>query len=96
MKVRELLAQLAHADPEAEVFFLDQHADASEADAVQQVDIQSETWTHERGLYRGEPYESLYPGAPAECDSDYTGVVARSLRVVVLSAGPTNLRYATP
>ncbi|MEM5299088.1 hypothetical protein VSR82_32800 [Burkholderia sp. JPY481] len=95
MIVKELLARLAHVDPEAEVLFLGSYADVSEADEVQHVDIRSETWTHEKGMCAGEQYEARYPGNPAERESDYTNVVTCRVRVVVLSAGPTNLRYAS-
>lgn len=93
MKVEELVAQLALADPRAEVLFLDQCSDADETDEVRLVDIRSENWTHERGLYSGEPYEARYPGKPCERESGYADIVTSAERVVVLSAGPTNLRY---
>lgn len=94
MKVQALLTQLALADPQAEVLFLDLHADADGADVVRLVDIRQEPWTHERGTYgSNEPYEAWYPGKPEERDSNYTDIVSKTTRVVVLSAGPTNLRY---
>ncbi|NPT58119.1 hypothetical protein [Paraburkholderia elongata] len=93
MKVQDLLAQLALADPQAEVLFLDQCADADETDEVGLVDIRTESWTHERGTYGGKPYEARYPGNPCERESGYSGIVTSAERVVVLSAGPTNLRY---
>ncbi|SDD96397.1 hypothetical protein [Paraburkholderia lycopersici] len=92
MKVQDLLALLAQVDPQAEVLFLGQYADADEADAVRLVDIRREAWTHERGRYgNNEPYEAYYSGKPCERDSSYRDVVTKSVRVVMLSAGPTNL-----
>ncbi len=94
MTVREVLAKLALADPEAEVLFLDLYAGPDEADVVRLVDIRQESWTHERGTYcSSEPYEAWYPGKPAERNSDYTDIVTTTVHVAVLSAGPTNLRY---
>jgi hypothetical protein len=93
MKVRELLVQLAHADPESEVLFLNSNADVSEANAVRLVDIRPEAWTRERGMCADARYEARYPGRPAERDSTYSCIATSSIRVVVLSAGPTNLRY---
>jgi hypothetical protein len=50
MNVQELIAELRHADPEAEVLFIDHYADADAdadaADEVRLVDIRQETWTH--------------------------------------------------
>ncbi|MEX3926714.1 hypothetical protein AB4Y36_22155 [Paraburkholderia sp. BR10936] len=92
MKVQGLLDLLAHADPQAEVLFLSEHADADEAEVVRVVDIRQEPWTHERGRYgSSEPYETYYSGKPCERDSSYRDVVTKSVRAVVLSAGPTNL-----
>jgi hypothetical protein len=93
MKVRELLVQLAHADPESEVLFLNSNADVSEADVVRMVDVRPEAWTQERGMCADARYEARYPGRPAERDSTYSRIATSSIRVVVLSAGPTNLRY---
>ncbi|SRR6266702_629652 len=96
VNVQELMAQLAQADPQAEVLFLDLHADADEADEVRLVDIRTESWTHERGMYGNERYEAFYPGEPCERESGYSSIVTSEERVVVLSAGPTTLRYYTP
>ncbi|MBB5427486.1 hypothetical protein HDG40_005665 [Paraburkholderia sp. JPY158] len=94
MRVRDLLSQLALADPNAEVVFLDEHADAEEADVLRVVDIRQEFWTHESGECDGRRYEAVYPCKPAERESSgYASVLAERVQVVVLSAGPTNLRY---
>lgn len=92
MKVRELLAHLSAADPEAKLLYLDMHADADETDAVQLVDIRPEAWTREKGMCAGETCEARYAGKPAVRDSSYSRIATSSLRVVVSSPGPTNLR----
>jgi hypothetical protein len=93
MKVRDLLEILNQADPESIVLYMTQYADTDESDEVREVDIPTELWTYERGRYGGSEYEAHYPGTPEPRADRYSDVVCESERVVVLSDGPTNLRF---
>jgi hypothetical protein len=93
MRVRELLAMLRDADPDSVVLFIDRYADSDESDEVREVYIPASAWTHEHGFYANSEYEVLYPGMPEVRDEGYRDVVYKSERVIVLSAGPTNLRF---
>lgn len=93
MKVRELLAGLQQVDPEAVVLFLDVYADPSESDEVCEVFAPTNKWTHERGRFGTEEYDVRYPDAPEPRPDGYCDVTFVEERVVVLSAGPTNLRF---
>ncbi|MGF6809521.1 hypothetical protein OKW30_004647 [Paraburkholderia sp. Clong3] len=92
MKVRELVTLLADADPESVVLFLDSHADSDGSEEICEVLIPSELWIHEKGYSFGSRYEVRYPGHP-RADVDCCDVTHTSEHVVVLSNGPTNLRY---
>lgn len=94
MKVRELLALLADADPESVVLFLDAYAGSDESDEVREVVVPKELWTRERGYYGGIKYDIRYPGKPRSGDEeDRTDVQRSRERVVVLSTGETDLTY---
>lgn len=94
MKVREILNALRDVDPDSIVVFMAQYADSNESDEVREVHVPTEAWTHERGSYGSSEYEVRYPGAPEpRADDAYKDVVYETERVVVLSDGPTNLRF---
>jgi len=94
MRVNELVEQLANADPDAVVIYLDSYADVYESDEVREALVESNLWTHETGLRHGEWYEIRYPFGPKPVDSERHVIAAPNLEhVVVLSDGPTNLRY---
>jgi hypothetical protein len=95
MKLRELMSALVGADPESTVIFLENHADSDESDEVCEVIIPLLPWTYEHGQYRGDCYEVWYPGSPRDGfdEAARTDVVYKAQRVIVLSNGPTNLRY---
>jgi len=93
MNVRELIEQLQTADPEATVLFLAEDADSGEADEIQELVLPASDWTHEQGVVGSRSYQIRYPGSPEYRGTDYQCVVTRAERVVVLSTGPTNLRY---
>jgi hypothetical protein len=48
MRVRDLLHHLKDADPDAVVLYIAAYADASDAEAIVQVTVLTETWTCER------------------------------------------------
>lgn len=92
MRVRELIAVLSDADPDSVVVYLDSYADSDESDEICEVFIPSELWTHERGYSLGSKYEVRYPGPP-RADDDCHDVTHTREHVVVMSNGPTNLKY---
>jgi hypothetical protein len=96
VKASELLSILREVAPESEVLFMDPYADASESDVVQHVFAPVLPWIRERGHESGIEYECRYPGSPAERDESYIDVSCANEMVVVLSSGPTNLRYGLP
>ena len=93
MTVAELINLLQQADPSSKVLFLGEYADADEADEIQEVVIPTSEWTHEEGCYEGRQYEVRYPGPAAQREVGYTDVKHETERVVLVSTGPTNLRY---
>lgn len=95
MKVRELLALLRQAPPEACVLFLDAYAGRDEADEVREVFVPETAWTHERGRFGADEYAVRYPHAPEPRGAGYRDVTYVAERVVVLSTGTTNLRSVT-
>ena len=96
MKVRELLTILREVDPNSVVLFMDPYADAVESDEIRHVFAPTFQWILERGHQSGIKYEYHYPGSPAERDDSYKDVSFANEMVVVLSSGPTNLRYGPP
>ncbi|WP_076882798.1 BPSL0761 family protein [Burkholderia pseudomallei] len=95
LTVSQLLDSLADVDPDRYVLFLTCSADEDGADEVCEVDIQETAWTHEQGRYFGQ-YEVWYPGEPEPRDVGYHDVTYETVRVIVLSDGPTNLRFRKP
>ncbi|MGF6976580.1 hypothetical protein QFZ94_005030 [Paraburkholderia sp. JPY465] len=96
MKVSELIEQLVKADPDGVVIYLDSYADVDESDEIREVFVDSDLWTHETGLRHGERYEVRYPSDPESAESETHKITSQLLEhVVVLSDGPTNLRYVT-
>jgi hypothetical protein len=94
MRVNELIEQLVNADPDSVVLYLDPYADVEESDEISEVSVDSRLWTHEKGVRHGESYENRYPYGPLVSDGEGHEVLSQSIeRVVVLSNGPTNLRY---
>lgn len=96
MKVGELLNALRGVDADSTVLFLAEHADANEADEVSEIYLAFRRWTHEVGKYDTREYHSWYPYRPQQRGSAYTSVKYETRRVVVLSNGPTNLRFVRP
>ncbi|MGF6410053.1 hypothetical protein [Paraburkholderia sp. MM5482-R1] len=92
MKVRELIAWLAGADPDSVVVFLDSYADSDESGEIRKVFIPSEPWTHETGYSLGIRHEGRYPGHP-RADNDCHDVTETREHLAVMSNGPTNLIY---
>lgn len=93
MTVAQLVNALVSAEPNSHVLFMTHYADVEESDGVRQAEIQESNWTHERGVHSGEPYDVWYPWAPAPRGDGYHDVTYESVQVVVLSDGPTNLRF---
>jgi hypothetical protein len=93
MNVRELMSKLQDADPDATVLFLNEHADSDEGEEVREVLMPETNWTREQGIVGNSAYAVHYPGQAELRGPAYRAVVANSERVVVLSSGPTNLRY---
>lgn len=96
MTVAQLVTALVCSEPNSYVLFLTHYADVEEADGVRQVSMQETTWTHERGEYRGDPYDVWYPRSPVPRKDNYHDVTYEAVPVVVLSDGPTNLRFVGP
>jgi len=96
MTVRELIESLKAADPDSSVLFLENYADVGESDEVSHVVISKRLWVHETGGYFGDRYELRLPESErGEVEDGRTDVVQRLERVVVLSNGPTNLRFVS-
>ncbi|WP_116123370.1 hypothetical protein [Paraburkholderia sp. BL6669N2] len=93
MKVKELLHALHNVDEDSTVLFLAEHADADDADEICEIHIPSNPWTHEVGRCDGSEYRSRYPYPAEKRDEGYTSVSYAREKVVVLSTGPTNLRF---
>jgi alkylated DNA repair dioxygenase AlkB len=93
LTVRELIAILRDAPPDSRVLFMTEYADEGEADEVAQADIQTIDWTYESGNAVREAYSYHHPGPPEPPDERCSDVVQTIERVVVLSPGPTNLRF---
>jgi hypothetical protein len=96
LTVRELIAILRRAPQDNVVLFITEHADEGEADEVALVDIQTVDWTYERGIAIREVYAFHHPGLPESPDERCTEVTQTIERVVLLSPGPTNLRFYRP
>jgi hypothetical protein len=92
MLVRELMALLARADPDAVALLLDDYADLSESDEVFDVIMPSQPWTHEHGKCDDARYSVRYPDKFEPRDERYTGVTRSRERVVLIANGPTNHR----
>jgi hypothetical protein len=94
MRVRELIEILNGADAESVVLYLESYADVGESDEVSDVHIPEKPWLHETGSTFGERYEFRLPIAErGDVEPERTNVLQRLEKVVVLSNGPTNLRY---
>ena len=95
MKVKELIALLSVAPPDSVVVFIEQQGDLDETEEIRQVDVRPEPWLHERGQYRDERYEVHYPATLRDPRDEpgYDDVTWQGENVVVLSSGPTNLRF---
>lgn len=96
MKVRELLHALRNVDVDSTVLFLAEHADASDADEVCEIYLAPRRWIHEAGKRDGREYHSWYPYQPELRGRACMSVRYETRRVVVLSTGPTNLRFVRP
>jgi hypothetical protein len=92
MTVGELIDQLLQADRGSRVLFLSEYADSDEAVEILEVVIPAFAWTHEQGSYAGRRYDVRYPGPAAQREPGYKQEF-HSGRVVILSTGPTNLRF---
>lgn len=96
MRVDDLVEQLLNANPSSVVLYLDSYADVEESDEISEVFVDSNVWTHEKGVRHGESYEKRYPHGPRPSDGEGHEVISQTVEgVVVLSNGPTNLRYLT-
>ena len=74
MRVRELIALLADADPEAVVLVFPQYADDTDGGELGDVLIPTAPWIHETGVCLRRRYEVFYPGAAAERDELYANI----------------------
>jgi hypothetical protein len=61
-----------------------------------EIHVAPHLWTLEKAKYGSHVYEVWHPDTPEPRDEDYTAVVYEPRRVVVLSTGPTNLRFVRP
>ncbi|SAK53780.1 hypothetical protein AWB78_01359 [Caballeronia calidae] len=94
MRVHELIEALKAAHPDSVVLFLETYADVAESDEISHVHIPEKSWLHETGFNFGQRYELRLPIAErGDVELERTDVVQRFELVVVLSNGPTNLRY---
>ncbi|MFM0492258.1 hypothetical protein [Paraburkholderia graminis] len=86
MKVRELIGHLQNADPDATVMLVSYDAPEADAEAVRSVRLDEKTWTYERGLSKGRPYESLYRGERhSELRYDCENMIYENVSVILLA-----------
>jgi hypothetical protein len=95
MTVGELISRLSIADPNAVVLHMDEHADASDAAEIREIFVPDDSWTCERhatAIGNVEIYHPTDHGLSVGWDE----VTSRrwEREVVVLSTGPTNLRFS--
>ena len=94
MRVRELLTRLSPLDPDAVVLYLDEYADASDAVEIKEVVVPGESWTCERHESSDGRFEEVYhPTGQLSLGWNGATDTHRQESVVVVSTGPTNLRY---
>jgi len=86
MKVRDLIGHLRNVDPGASVMLVSYDAPEADAEPVRSVRSDEKTWTYERGLSKGRPYESLYRGEPrSELRYDCENVTYDNVSVILLA-----------
>jgi hypothetical protein len=86
MKVRDLIGHLQNADPDATVMLVAYDASEEDAEPVRSVRSDDKTWSYERGLSKGRPYESLYRGEPrSELRYDCENVIYENVSVILLA-----------
>ncbi|WP_207002723.1 hypothetical protein [Trinickia mobilis] len=94
MRVRELIALLSNADPEAVVLAFQPFADSTEGGEVREVLLPEVPWIHEAGAWAGSRYEVFYPGEAEVRDGSYSTVEVRSMSVVLVGEELGNFRLA--
>ena len=86
MKVRDLIGHLRNADPDATVMLVAYDAPEEDAEPVRSVRSDEKTWTYERGLSKGRPYESLYRGEQhSELRYDCENMIYENVSVILLA-----------
>lgn len=95
MNVRELIALLSGADPDAVVLVFPPHADPCDGGVLEDVIVEEAMWTHETGLCQGSPYETFYPGAPTPVEPSFSNVSTNQVKVVLLGEELNNSRIVT-
>lgn len=95
MRVHELLTRLSLSDPEAVVLYLDEYADACDAAEIKEIVIPDERWTCERHESTDGRFEEVHHPTGHGLSVGWNGATdtRRQESVVVISTGPTNLRY---
>ncbi|MEI5996292.1 hypothetical protein H3V53_03440 [Paraburkholderia bengalensis] len=90
MKVRELMAHLAQADPDAVVLLFPQHADSTDGAELKEIIVPESSWVHEVG--EGGELEVFYPAEPRK-DENRGPMRTTRERVVLLGEELGNYRY---
>jgi hypothetical protein len=70
MRVRELIAALADADPDSVVVFLDSYADSDESDEIREVRVPSKPWTSRRVMTLVSSMKSDAQASPGPMTTD--------------------------
>ena len=93
--MRELMAHLAKADPEAYVLAFPAYADPSDGDEVGEVIVAPDPWVHEQGNCLGTPYEVFLPGELAVSNSERKVANREYVRVVLIGPELGNFRVGS-
>jgi hypothetical protein len=92
MRVRELLASLSGADPDALVLVFPQYPSFSDGAVLRDVIVPEIPWTRESGLWANKPYENFYPTEKNPAMSPAADVITEQVPVVLLGEDLGNFR----
>jgi hypothetical protein len=95
MRVRELMAHLANADPDAYVLSFPAYADPTDGDEVGEVMVPPDPWVHVRGTCLGTSYEVFLPEGLEETSSEREVASRDYVRVVLIGPELTNFRVGS-
>ncbi|MFB9125728.1 hypothetical protein E2553_36065 [Paraburkholderia dipogonis] len=95
VRVRELMACLEKADPNAYVLAFPAYADPSDGDEVGEVLVPQDLWVHEHGTCVGTTYEAFLPATFAESDPAREVASRDHVRVVLIGPELGNFRVGS-